>query len=55
MANLADRAAGDRLVERAWDVWNGLDAWLQIAGADTLTGSNAELSFDAKLELLWGG
>jgi 3-oxoacyl-[acyl-carrier protein] reductase len=53
MADLADRAAGNRLVERAWGVWNGLDAWLQIAGADTLTGPNAQLSFDAKLDLLW--
>jgi 3-oxoacyl-[acyl-carrier protein] reductase len=47
MADLADRAAGDRLVEQAWGVWNGLDAWLHIAGADTLTGPNAQLSFDA--------
>src|SRR5208337_5093204 len=53
MADLADRAAGDRLVEQAWGVWNGLDAWLHIAGADTLTGPNAQLSFDAKLDLLW--
>ena len=53
MADLADRAAGDRLVEQAWSVWNGLDAWLQIAGADTLTGPDAQLSFDAKLDLLW--
>jgi 3-oxoacyl-[acyl-carrier protein] reductase len=53
MADLADRDAGDRLVEAAWDVWNGLDAWLHIAGADTLTGPNAELDFDAKLDLLW--
>src|SRR5690349_3066728 len=53
MADLADRDAGDRLVGAAWDVWNGLDAWLQIAGADTLTGPNAELGFDAKLDLLW--
>ena len=53
MADLADRAAGNRLVERAWGVWNGLDAWLQIAGADTLTGPNTHLSFDAKLDLLW--
>jgi 3-oxoacyl-[acyl-carrier protein] reductase len=52
MADLADRAAGDRLVEQAWDLWGGLDAWLQIAGADTLTGENARLSFDAKLDLL---
>jgi 3-oxoacyl-[acyl-carrier protein] reductase len=53
MADLADRAEGDRLVDQAWDVWNGLDAWLQIAGADTLTGSHAQLSFEAKLDLLW--
>jgi 3-oxoacyl-[acyl-carrier protein] reductase len=53
MADLADRDAGDRLVSAAWDTWNGLDAWLHIAGADTLTGANAGLSFDAKLDILW--
>ena len=53
MADLADRSAGDHLAEQAWSVWNGLDAWLQIAGADTLTGPNAQLSFEAKLDLLW--
>jgi len=53
MADLADRAAGDRLVSEAWDVWGGLDAWLQIAGADTLTGPAARLDFDAKLDHLW--
>jgi 3-oxoacyl-[acyl-carrier protein] reductase len=53
MADLADREAGDRLVEDAWSLWGGLDAWLHLAGADTLTGSAAKLPFDAKLELLW--
>ncbi len=53
MADLADRETGDRLVERAWAIWNGLDAWLHIAGADTLTGPAARLPFDAKLDLLW--
>ena len=53
MADLADREAGDRLVHDAWALWNGLDAWLHIAGADTLTGSAGRLSFDAKLDLLW--
>jgi 3-oxoacyl-[acyl-carrier protein] reductase len=52
MADLADRDAGDRLVDRAWGLWGGLDAWLQIAGADTLTGPAARLDFDAKLDLL---
>ena len=53
MADLADRAAGDRLVDEAWALWGGLDAWLHIAGADTLTGAAAKLPFDAKLDLLW--
>lgn len=53
MADLADRSAGDRLVEQAWDTWGGLDAWLHLAGADTLTGDGARLGFDAKLDLLW--
>ncbi len=53
MADLADRDATDRLVTRAWDLWDGLDAWLHIAGADTLTGPAAALDFDAKLDMLW--
>jgi 3-oxoacyl-[acyl-carrier protein] reductase len=53
MADLADRAAGDRLVEAAWSCWEGLDAWLHLAGADTLTGPAANQPFDAKLDLLW--
>ena len=53
MADLADRAAGDSLVESAWNTWGGLDAWLQIAGADTLTGDAAKDPFDAKLDRLW--
>jgi 3-oxoacyl-[acyl-carrier protein] reductase len=52
MADLADRAAGDRLVEEAWNLWGGLDAWLHIAGADTLTGAGARMGFDEKLDLL---
>jgi 3-oxoacyl-[acyl-carrier protein] reductase len=53
MADLADRAAGVRLVERAWSTWGRLDAWIHIAGADTLTGTAARLSFDEKLDRLW--
>jgi 3-oxoacyl-[acyl-carrier protein] reductase len=53
MADLADRAAGDRLVDEAWGLWGGLDAWLHIAGADTLTGPAARLSFEEKLDRLW--
>ena len=53
MADLADRDAGDRLAFEAWDLWGGLDAWLHIAGADTLTGPAARLAFDEKLDRLW--
>ena len=53
MADLEDREAGDRLVEAAWGTWGGLDAWLHLAGADTLTGPAAKLPFDAKLDHLW--
>jgi 3-oxoacyl-[acyl-carrier protein] reductase len=53
MGNLADRAEGDRLVAEAWDLWGGLEGWLHLAGADTLTGAGAKLSFDAKLDQLW--
>src|SRR4051794_29672736 len=53
MADLADRAQGDRLAEEGWDLWGGIDAWLQIAGADTLTGPAARLGFDEKLDRLW--
>ena len=53
MADLADRSAGDRLVDRAWELWEGLDAWVHFAGADTLTGEAALMEFDAKLDLLW--
>jgi 3-oxoacyl-[acyl-carrier protein] reductase len=53
MADLADRDAGDYLVERAWSTWGGLDAWFHLAGADTLTGEGGRLSFDSKLDLLW--
>lgn len=52
MADLRDRSAGDRLVEDAWNLWDGLDAWLHLAGADTLTGPNARLPYDAKLDML---
>jgi 3-oxoacyl-[acyl-carrier protein] reductase len=53
MADLADRAAGDQLVDDAWSLWGSLDAWVHIAGADTLTGTAAQLPFDAKLDRLW--
>jgi 3-oxoacyl-[acyl-carrier protein] reductase len=42
----------DRIVEQAWGHWDGLDAWLHIAGADILTGNDRHAPFDAKLDRL---
>jgi 3-oxoacyl-[acyl-carrier protein] reductase len=53
LADLSDRVAGDRLVDACWSLQKGLDAWLHLAGADTLTGEAAGLEFDAKLDRLW--
>ena len=53
MADLGDRGAGDQLVDAAWNLWGGIDAWLHLAGADTLTGPDAKRPFDAKLDKLW--
>ncbi len=53
MADLGDRGSGDALVDSAWAAWGGLDAWLHLAGADTLTGSGSKLTFDQKLDRLW--
>lgn len=53
LADLGSRAEGDRLIEQAWSLWDGLDAWLHFAGADVLTGEAADLPFVAKLDLLW--
>jgi 3-oxoacyl-[acyl-carrier protein] reductase len=52
MGDVADPQASDRLVAEAWERWNGLDAWLQIAGADILTGEARSQSFDDKLATL---
>ena len=52
MADLADPDAGLGLVDDAWRRWGGLDAWLQVAGADVLTGEARRLDFDAKLKTL---
>lgn len=52
MGDLADRGICDRVVDEAWDLWGGLDAWLQVAGADILTGAGRGMSFEEKLDML---
>ena len=59
-ADLAETTSCEPLVEDCWRQTKGnIDAWVQLAGADLLTGEQAKLSFERKLELvtrvdLWG-
>ncbi|HEY1784272.1 MAG TPA: SDR family NAD(P)-dependent oxidoreductase, partial [Pirellulales bacterium] len=53
MADLADPATHEQLVERAWDWQGALDILVNNAGADVLTGAAAAWSFEEKLERLW--
>jgi 3-oxoacyl-[acyl-carrier protein] reductase len=53
MADLADPATHEPLVEQAWNWRDGIDIWVHNAGADVLTGDAAGWSFDEKLEVLW--
>jgi 3-oxoacyl-[acyl-carrier protein] reductase len=51
-ADLADDAARDALVEKAWAV-SPLDVLVNTAGADVLTGDAANWQFPQKLSALW--
>lgn len=51
--DLSEPAGQDELVHAAWN-WRGrVDAWINNAGADVLTGPAAGWSFEEKLEALW--
>lgn len=51
--DVARTADHPRLVEQAW-AWQGrVDAWINNAGVDVLTGAAAGWSFERKLEALW--
>jgi 3-oxoacyl-[acyl-carrier protein] reductase len=41
-----------RLVETAWNLWQGVDIWINNAGADTLTGEAGQWPFERKLQEL---
>jgi 3-oxoacyl-[acyl-carrier protein] reductase len=52
LADLSDAAEHERLVEAAWK-WRPIDVWVNNAGADVLTGTAANWSFERKLAALW--
>ena len=52
MADLRDLDECRRLAENAWDHWQGLDIWVNNAGADTLTCEAQHWPFEQKLHEL---
>ncbi len=53
LADLTDRQATNGMLEAAWNWRGGVDVWVNVAGADVLTGEAARASFDEKLNALW--
>lgn len=53
VADLRKPADCRRLVQTAWDLFDGLDIWINNAGVDTLTGDAVHWPFERKLEELW--
>ncbi|HEV3255681.1 MAG TPA: 2-amino-4-hydroxy-6-hydroxymethyldihydropteridine diphosphokinase [Gemmataceae bacterium] len=52
LAELREPDACRRLVQAAWEEWDGLDIWVNNAGADTLTGEALHWPFEQKLQEL---
>ncbi len=52
LADLSDATQCRRLVQDAWDEWDGIDICVNNAGIDTLTGEVAGWSFERKLAAL---
>jgi 3-oxoacyl-[acyl-carrier protein] reductase len=52
LADLDQVFAQDELIQAAWN-WRPIDAWINNAGVDVLTGDAAEWPFEKKLEALW--
>lgn len=42
----------NRFAEEAWQLWGGVDVWVNNAGVDLLTGPQAKLDYAQKLQLL---
>jgi 2-amino-4-hydroxy-6-hydroxymethyldihydropteridine diphosphokinase len=52
LADLRDPDQCRALAEQAWRMWDGLDVWVNNAGADTLTGEASRWTFERKLQEL---
>jgi 2-amino-4-hydroxy-6-hydroxymethyldihydropteridine diphosphokinase len=52
VADLAEPEECRRMVETAWDAWGPIDVWINNAGADVLTGEQADWPFLRKLQEL---
>jgi 3-oxoacyl-[acyl-carrier protein] reductase len=52
LGDLRDPEQLSRFAEAAWAEWDGLDIWINNAGADTLTGEAADWPFERKLQEL---
>ena len=50
LADISDPLASQRFVDETWQWREGVDIWINNAGADVLTGEYASLSFEDKLE-----
>ena len=48
--DLAQTAACQEIVARAWELWQGVDIWVNNAGADVLTGAAASGDYNSKLQ-----
>jgi 2-amino-4-hydroxy-6-hydroxymethyldihydropteridine diphosphokinase len=52
LADLREQRQCRLLVDTAWEAWDGLDVWVNNAGADVLTGPAADWPFARKLKAL---
>jgi 3-oxoacyl-[acyl-carrier protein] reductase len=53
LADLAETAEHERLLDDAWQWQRRIDIWVNNAGADVLTGEAAAWSFEQKFERVW--
>jgi len=53
LADLANETERDALAEAAWQWKSKVDVWMNVAGADVLTGQAASWPFERKLAALW--